>query len=375
MRRIFSLSLLGLAAGITACDVERVVETQQVPMAGVRFINAVPDTGSMDFRFVDIPESNAHWDMPFRNNVVTTSSVPASTKLQYKAARAGERDFRIFMYGTTIEVASTVVHEGSFTFEAGKNYTVLIWGYANPTGPGRPGNAQAMRVDIFEENVPDPGAQVALRVINTTMDPIDASYYEDGGTVPGTATWANLAPMSISNYVTVAPDTFRYNVTPAGVATNLFADARALLGAAAVTGPPGPFDAFPGTMVAGSAVTALVFPGSVVGSQAPQTGTFIVTTGSAALSATATGYARPAGTGSFLTQGFAVGQTIIASGFANADNNGPSVITAVTATTITVTKTPATVVEDTDTGRQLVGPPRPAISFIWDRRPPRPPGV
>lgn len=375
MRRISSLPLLCLAAGITACDVERVVETQDLPMAGVRFINAVPDTGSMVFRFVDIPENNVHWDMPFRNNVVTTSSVPASTKLQYKASQSGERQFRIFMYGTTIDVASTVVHDGTFDFEAGRNYTVLIWGYANPTGPGRPANAPAMQVDIFPEDVPDPGDQVALRVINTTMDAIDVSYYPDGGTVPATATWANVGPMSISPYVTAAPDTFRYNVKAAGSATNMFSDARALMGAAAVTGPPGPLDAFPGTMVAGSAVTALVFPGSVVGSTAPQTGTFIVTTGSTALSATATGYARPAGSGSFITQGFAVGQTIVASGFANADNNGPSVITAVTAETITVTKTPATVVEDTDTGRSLTGPPRPAISFIWDRRPPRPPGI
>jgi hypothetical protein len=370
MRRIFVLSLVWLAAGVvTACDdVEKVVETEGIPMAGVRFVNAVPDTGSMDFRFIDIPESNAHWDTPFRNNIVTTSGVPASTKVQYKAARAGDRQFRIFMYGTTIPVASTVVHEGTHTFEANKNYTVLIWGYANPSGPGRPAGAPALQVTIFEEAVADPGEDVALRVINASMDAVDVSQYEDGGTLPGSATWAAVPAMSISDYVTATPDRIRYNVKPAGGATDLFDDPLALLGA-----PAGSFDVLPGTTVPGSAVTAIVFPGSVVGSQAPQTGSFIVTTGSTAMSATATGYERPAG--SFLDEGFAVGQTVTASGFANAANNGQSVITSVDDNTMTVTKTPATVVEATNTSRSLIGPPRPAISFIWDRRPPRPPGT
>ena len=75
------------------------------------------------------------------------------------------------------------------------------------------------------------------------------------------------------------------------------------------------------------------------------------TTGATSLSATATGYARASG--SFTTNGFAVGQQIIASGFTNAANNGSSIITAVTATALTVTKTPATVAEAAATGRSI----------------------
>ena len=75
------------------------------------------------------------------------------------------------------------------------------------------------------------------------------------------------------------------------------------------------------------------------------------TTGAASLSATATGYARSAG--SFVTNGFAVGQQITASGFTNPANNGTSVITAVTATSLTVSKTPATVVETAAAGRTI----------------------
>lgn len=58
----------------------------------------------------------------------------------------------------------------------------------------------------------------------------------------------------------------------------------------------------------------------------------VATTGTTSLSATSTGYARAAG--SFVTDGFAVGMEVLASGFATAANNGYGVITSVTATAL-----------------------------------------
>lgn len=276
MRRIFHVSALCLAAaGVSACEPDGVIPTQVIPTAGVRFIHAVPDTGAMDFRFVDFVESNAHWNVAFRSNPVMSptgaNGVPASTLVQFKNARAGQRQFRIFMSGTTPAVASTVVKDTIVILEADKNYTALLWGYANPTGPGRPAGAPAMRLTFFEETVASPGAQVALRVINAHTTAIDVRYYDaTTGTAPGTVLATNVLPLTRSNYVTTAPAQFRYNVQPAGGGAVLFTDRIALIGAAAVTGPPGPFDALPGTTVAGSAVTAIVFPPSVTGSGAPQ---------------------------------------------------------------------------------------------------------
>ena len=94
-------------------------------------------------------------------------------------------------------------------------------------------------------------------------------------------------------------------------------------------------------------------------SNAANNGVFVVsavpapaTTGnSATLSATATGYARTSG--SFITNGFAVGQEVTATGFTNPENNGTSRITAVTATALTVNKTVPTVVEAAATGRSI----------------------
>jgi hypothetical protein len=192
--------------------------------------------------------------------------VTASTQIQYKPARAGSRHFRIFLSDSSQAVASVVLKDSTINIESGKNYTVMLWGNARSTG------ADKMKLSVWEENVADPAAQVALRVINATSSPIDARQYVSTGTVPANPTWANVAPFTASTYVTAAPGQFRFNVQPAGGGTALFADPLALIGTAATVD----IEAIPGTAVAGSAVTAIVFPRSVAGSKAPQTAAFQV---------------------------------------------------------------------------------------------------
>ena len=177
MRRMVQLSLLCLATGVSACSPDKVVTTEDIPTAGLRFINAVPDTAGafgLDFRFVDLPESNAHFRIPFRNNPATAGGVTASTLVQYKNARAGQRRFRIFLSDSLQSVASIVLKDSTLNLEAGKNYTALLWGNARSSGADR------MRLTIIEENVADPGANVALRVINTIEE------------VPGSATLSSM---------------------------------------------------------------------------------------------------------------------------------------------------------------------------------------
>jgi hypothetical protein len=78
----------------------------------------------------------------------------------------------------------------------------------------------------------------------------------------------------------------------------------------------------------------------------------VATTGSTALSATATGYARAAG--SFITDGFRVGMELTGTSFTNPANNTAKTITAVTATTITAS---GTAVEAEGTRTLTVGVP------------------
>ena len=267
MRPVSKAALVVAAAiSLGACRPDEVITTENIPVAGVRFIHAVPDTSAMDMRFVDMVENNAQFNIAYRNNVVTSGGIPASTLVQYKPARAGSRHFRIFMNGMCTATAcdqsyaSTVVKDTTVTLEAGRNYTALLIGYANPTGPGRPAGAPAMRLEFYEEAVADPGAQVAIRFINATAAAIDARYYLAGGAVPATASFANVAPATLTTHQLTAPGSYRYNVQPAGGGATLFADPLSIPGEAAVLVAPGPFDAIPGTTVAGSAVTAIVFP-------------------------------------------------------------------------------------------------------------------
>jgi hypothetical protein len=271
MRRSFKAFMLVLVAGAAgACAPDEVVKTEDIPTAGVRFINAVPDSSGafgLDMRFVDIVESNAHFRVIFRNNPATQGGAVSSTQIQFKGARAGSRHFRIFLDDTLQNIASTVLKDTTVTLEAGKNYTAIMWGE---------GRAGTMRLHFFEDTPADPGTNIALRVINATNAPIDARHYVTGGTAPATATWANVGAYSVSSFVTTAPGSIRYNVRAAGSATNLFNDMQAMLGQAETVDIEGT----PGTNQPGSAVTLVVFPRSTAGARTPQTAAFQVPAGS-----------------------------------------------------------------------------------------------
>ena len=265
MRRILQLSVLCLAAGVlNACTPEEVIITEDIPTAGIRFIHAVPDAGAFDFRPVDIVENSTFYAVTFRS----------TTLLFYKNARAGSRHFRIFRNGSTPDIASIVVVDTVVTLEPDHRYTFILWGRFD-------GSAPPMKLTILDDNPADPGAQVALRLINAAagLGPLDGRWYTVSGTPPaGTPpvdpSWPAVPELSASAYVSAPTGSIRYNVQPAGGGTNLFNDATALAGA-----PPDlvlGLDALPGTTQAGSAVSGIVFPRSVVGSPAPQTAAFQV---------------------------------------------------------------------------------------------------
>lgn len=80
--------------------------------------------------------------------------------------------------------------------------------------------------------------------------------------------------------------------------------------------------------------------------------TSVVTTGSATLTATATGFTRASG--SFVTDGFLVGMEVTGTGFTLSANNGAHVVTAVATLTLTCSATSA---ESAATATLAVGLP------------------
>lgn len=271
MRLVLSFSILCGAGLMIGCTPDEVIPTEDIPTAGVRFIHAVPDTGALDFRPVDLVENAAFYGVSFRSNA----------QVFYKNARAGDRNFKIFLApdrnksaAEQQQMASTVVQDINVTLEPGRLYTFILWGYA------RTGSTPSMQLTVLEDNPSDPGTQVALRIVNAGvgLGDIDGYQYARGGdagtdcpggaTPPAAPTWASVPEMTASSYITVDPGLKCYRVTLAGDVTELFTDALALAGAPPnlVTG----HQALPGTTQAGSAVTGFVLPPSVVGSQAPQ---------------------------------------------------------------------------------------------------------
>lgn len=277
MRRSITLSALCIAAGIvSACSPDATIPTPTPSVAGVRFINAVPDSAGafgMNFHFVDIVEDNVDFRIGFRD-APPSSGIQVATQIEYKPAKAGSRHFRVFLDDTIQTIASTVVADSTVTLVAGHNYSVIMW------GNGRSTASDKMHLTMIDETVADPGTQVALRVVNATNAPIDASWYVQGAAAPGSPTWASVPAYSASTYATSAPGNIMYNVKTAGTATNLFADLQAPPGAAAFSsaGVGGKIDeiAVPGTAVAGSAVTLFVFPRSTAGARTPQTAAFLI---------------------------------------------------------------------------------------------------
>ncbi len=259
MRRLHQMSLFCLAAAAGfACKPAEVVQTEDIPTAGVRFLNMVPDTSGFDFRPVDIVENSTFYNVTFRS----------TTLFLYKAARADRpRHFTIFKSPVTTDppavqqaTASTVIADlDNVTLEAGKKYTFLIWGNSRASS-----GAPTMRVDMLTDDPADPGTQVALRIINASGAAIDGRAYVTSAGAPASPTWANVPALSSSSYVNISPSaTITFNATNVGVTAALATGA-----APAGTAQDVDHEAIPGVNIAGSAMVGIFAPRSVSGSTA-----------------------------------------------------------------------------------------------------------
>jgi hypothetical protein len=234
----------------------------------------------MDFRVIDVvgdaPNTIA---ATFRTGGspygVTITGLPAHT-----AVEAGARHIRAFLSGSSVAIASTVMFDTTYSFDAGQNYTVYLWGYARTAGTPR------INAMIVKDSVPTlTTTQFAVRVLHLaptlapTLGSTGVSVWLDtlaaAATPTGTATFVAVAPGSFTAYQKLTP---RLAVAgpPAVPALNFRA-------AVAVTSTTTPFiqadvpngttgtstvNPIAGDLVAGSAFTVIIVPPSVAGSTA-----------------------------------------------------------------------------------------------------------
>ncbi|MGH7674587.1 MAG: DUF4397 domain-containing protein [Gemmatimonadales bacterium] len=250
--RLFALCLAVVAVG--ACGDDEGLGAP-APVAGMRFVNAVGDTGSMDIRVVDIVGNAPQ----FLNNTFRSFT-------PYQPVTAGTRRVRVFMTPSQTDtlVGAPVMWDTTFTFVAGTNYTIFMTGFARAAG-GVP-----LQMVVLPDPAPDPGGQVSLRVINwgTNLGAIDGFTRTFATLPPGGSLLSNLAFGGIGAYTVMDTARLSLGVAATGATSPLMVAAAGPLGAA---GTPND-NPIGGVLVPGSVLTAVIVPPSVVGSTAPQGG-------------------------------------------------------------------------------------------------------
>lgn len=237
LSRIVLLPAAALFATACGVDDEPVVNARP-QLSSVRVIHAIADEGPIDTRMIHSARwSNFALGLNFR-----ASGIPMPVE-------PGSRPLRVWRSSTVLEEIVPLI-ETDVVIPAGQNVTLLLTGsVANGTA----------RVEVIPDVVPDSTAgQIHARVVNATAAGVAASW------VAGDVT---SAPISVASLATSS-----YEARPAGPLS-------VLVGGATFAAPAGVAEnngigATAGAGQAGSALSAFVFPASVVGSRAPQDGAF-----------------------------------------------------------------------------------------------------
>jgi uncharacterized protein DUF4397 len=185
-------------AALNACGDDEVTAPSLPPLAEVRFINAVNDTGGVDIHPVDFVELWA----------------PANN-LQYRAAteyfptKAGVRHLRVFPTSTDISVTSQIMDDELITLVAGNRYTLLLAGSAR---------AKTARLWLINDgSTPPPAGQISVRMGNAAGGIVNGYLVNTATTpLPGTPTYTNLGAVTLSPYVNRATGVAAIRVTDAG---------------------------------------------------------------------------------------------------------------------------------------------------------------
>jgi len=251
--------VLAVAVG---CKKDATFTEPTPPQAAVHWIHAVPDTGEMDMHAVDIISNAGLYDAVFRGS-----------NMFYQGIDAGTHQIRVFMSSPNPVITGTPILDTMIALTSPNAYTVIHTGFA------RTGSTPGRVLWIVPDAAADPGAgNVGIRILNAGVGlaSVDVNVTRRAtDTLPDAPAVANLAYKGIGTYFTlvrdtVATDSLRVVVTATGTKTPVLFSVKLPRGTAGTpTSNP-----IAGASVAGSVLTAVIVPASVVGSTAPQGGAF-----------------------------------------------------------------------------------------------------
>ncbi len=278
--RFGSFAALFIAAAGCQTDDGGGVTAVIPPLAFVRYVNAVPDSISLDS--LTITQRTAPLvgaDTVFRTTTFTTivrwvdqleftpftfANVAFKGVGQglYQGLEAGSRHFRIFTYDTKLAVltgpfgtTTTQLADTTVNFVAGQYYTIV---YIRPTS----GTGQHVRV--YTDSLPAANAAaVQYRTMNLapSLGAVDVYATALANTaISGTPDAVGVAELGRSPYRTRAAVAFAAQVTATAQLTSL-AGTAAPTGVAGTTGTSGA-DAIAGATIGGSVLTAMAFRAS-----------------------------------------------------------------------------------------------------------------
>jgi hypothetical protein len=250
------LLLIG-ALAIVGCDKDDgPFLAPPVPLAYTRFINAVPDTVTLDYRFIDFLEYS-----PFAIQLAYRGFTP------YQGTAPGSRHLRVFTDpggSPSLSDVTNVLADEQIALEEGKYYTIALVGFS------RTGQSPSVTLRLYEDPIPDAGSNVAFRVVNlgTGLGAVNVGVTATSTDPIPAPTFSNVAYLAATPYVTRATGNAWFRVVPASGATELVTGngRQAPVG---VAGDPLNFNTtIGGSGFAGSVVTAWIYPPSVAGSRA-----------------------------------------------------------------------------------------------------------
>lgn len=250
------LALIGALAAAGCSKDDGPFFAPEVPLAYTRFINAIPDTGSVDFRFIDFLEYS-----PYAIQLQFRGFTP------YQGTAAGSRHLRVFTDpggSPSLDDVTHILADELLTLETGKYYTIAIVGYS------RAGSTPSLQLQVIEDQIPDPGANVAYRVVNlaTGLGAVDVAVTAASGDPIPAPTFNDVAYLAASAYVTAPTGDAWFRVLDASAAEIVSGNGRRAPPGAAGD-PLANLTTIGGSGQAGSVVTAWIFPSSVEDSEAP----------------------------------------------------------------------------------------------------------
>jgi hypothetical protein len=216
------------------------------PRARVRVINAVPDTGAMDYRFVDSVEAPIELGLVFR------------AASGYQPFKVGTRKLRAFAASQdpTIVFGAPIIDQ-TITLAADKYYTLIHVGLANTAG----GTGDS--IIVIQDSIPTLGALgsgIAVRGVHAipSVGAVDVFTTRTVAlALPATPAFAGLTYGKTTPYIKLAaPDSVAARVSVVGATPAVVLSSQAMVGQAGTT----QLNPIGGSRVAGTSLSAIAFP-------------------------------------------------------------------------------------------------------------------